>query len=372
MPPANNNTDIADALLAWFEQNARPLPWRESYDPYQVWISEIMLQQTQMDRAVGYFNRWIDRFPDVFAVAAAGIEDIHKLWEGLGYYSRAKNIHKTAQILVERHGGRLPDDPAALRALPGIGEYAAGAIASLAFGRDVAAVDANAVRVMARLFDVDTPVSLAATRRRIASLAEGLIPSGRARAFNQAVMELGALVCTPKNPRCAACPLAARCQARHLDVIDDRPVLGPAKAVVPLSVASGLLIHKGRVFIQKRMPYGVWAGLWEFPGGSIEQDETPEAAIVREFAEETELAVAVTDRLAVIKHGYTTYRVTLHCFALRLADPLTPPAPILHAATGSAWAGLNDLDGLAFPAGHRKLIDRLAAEPSLAGILGIS
>jgi A/G-specific adenine glycosylase len=369
MPSSN---DIAGALLAWFESSARSLPWRETYEPYQVWISEIMLQQTQMERAVTYFNRWTARFPDVFAVAAAGIEDIHKQWEGLGYYSRARNIHKTAKILVERHGGLLPDDPAALRALPGIGPYAAGAIASLAFQRDVPAVDANAVRLLARLYDVDTPVSLAATKQRLTALARDLIPPGRARQFNQAVMELGALVCTPKNPRCAACPVSSPCQARYLGIVDDRPVTGPAKAVVPLSVASGLLIHSGRVFIQKRMPYGVWAGLWEFPGGTIEPDETPEAAIVREFAEETEMAVAVKDRLAVIKHGYTTYRVTLHCFALVSADPLSPPKPVLHAATQSVWAGLNDLDGLAFPAGHRKLIDRLTAEPNLKNILGIS
>ncbi|MBF0480817.1 MAG: A/G-specific adenine glycosylase [Desulfovibrionaceae bacterium] len=368
----SSSNAIASLLLAWFEKSARPLPWRETYDPYQVWISEIMLQQTRMDRAVVYFNRWMQRFPDARAVAAADIEDVHKLWEGLGYYSRAKNIHKAARIVVSRHGGRLPDDPAALRALPGIGDYTAGAIASLAFGRDEPAVDANAVRLLSRLFDVDEPVSLAATKKRLAALARELIPKGRARQCNQAVMELGALVCTPKKPRCGACPVSAHCRARHLDIVPERPVLGPAKAVTPLTVASGLLIHEGRVFIQKRTPSGVWAGLWEFPGGRVEPGETPEAAVVREFAEETEMAVAVANRLAVIKHGYTTYRVTLHCFALRLADPPAPPAPVLHAATRSAWARLADLDGLAFPAGHRKLIDRLAAEPALAKLLGIS
>jgi A/G-specific adenine glycosylase len=362
---------IAGALLAWFRQNARPLPWRETYDPYQVWISEIMLQQTQMDRAVAYFSRWIARFPDAASVARADIEDVHKLWEGLGYYSRAKNIQAAAKILVERHGGLLPDDPDVLRQLPGIGPYTAGAIASLAFGRDLPAVDANAVRLLARLFDVDAPVALASTKKRLAALARELLPRGRAREFNQAVMELGALVCTPKNPRCAACPLASPCQARHLEVIADRPVLGPAKAVVPLSVASGLLVADGRVFIQKRLPAGVWAGLWEFPGGSIEPGETPEAAIVREFAEETEMAVAVREKLAVIKHGYTSYRVTLHCFALRPAGPPAASAPVLHAATQSAWAGLAELDGLAFPAGHRKLIDRLNAEPGLRERLGL-
>ncbi|WP_084458129.1 A/G-specific adenine glycosylase [Desulfocurvus vexinensis] len=347
------------ALLPWFAAHQRPLPWRRGYRPYHVWISEVMLQQTQMDRAVDYFLRWTARLPDVAAVAAAREDEVLKLWEGLGYYSRARNLHAAARAMVEGHGARVPEAMDALLALPGVGRYTAAAVRSIAYGHDEPLVDANVARVFCRLFDLDAPVGEAATQRELWRLAGALLPPGRAREHNQALMELGALVCTPRGPRCAACPLAPACEARRLDIAPHRPVPGKKKDITPLALATGVLVHRGRVFVQKRAPGDVWGGLWEFPGGCVEPGETPAQAVVREFMEETGFAVRVAAPLTVIRHGYTRFRVTLHCFALALdADP---PAPVLTEAVDWQWAGARELAALAFPAGHRKLLDWLAA-----------
>jgi A/G-specific adenine glycosylase len=350
-------------LLDWFAANSRPLPWRRSYDPYAVWVSEIMAQQTQMDRVVPYFTRFMARFPDIASLAGADENDVLKAWEGLGYYSRARNLLAAARRIVAEHGGVLPADFAAIRALPGIGQYTAGAVASIAYGLDVVAVDANVLRVLARVCDIDVPVKEPAGKARVIELARELLPPGRARQYNEALMELGGMVCRPKNPDCPACPVAAVCQARHLDIVADRPVLSKTPDITPLLVATGVLTHAGRVFVQKRLPVGAWANLWEFPGGRIEQGETPEQAVVREFAEETAFSVEAAAKLAVIRHGYTTYRVTLHCYLLRLPDaydPAIPPVPTLTAAQESRWLTPEELANYAFPAGHRKLIDQLA------------
>ncbi len=356
-------------LLDWFAANRRDLPWRRTYAPYAVWISEIMAQQTQMDRVVPYFNRFTARFPDVATLAAADENAVLKAWEGLGYYSRARNLHAAARRIMAEYGGHFPERLEDIRALPGVGDYTAGAIASIAFGADIVAVDANVLRVLARVGDIDTPVREPAGRARVHELARALLPAGRARDFNQALMEFGALSCRSKNPACDACPVGEACQARHLGIVADRPVLSKSKEIKLLLVATGVLAHAGRVFIQKRLPAGAWGNLWEFPGGRIEQDETPEAAIVREYAEETAFETCVADKLAVIRHGYTTFRVTLHCFLLRLADryaPATLPAPVLTAAQESRWVTPAELERFAFPAGHRKLIDSLTRDLRLS------
>ena len=355
--------EIAEILLAWFVAHARDLPWRRTYDPYQVWISEIMLQQTQMERVIGYFHRWLARFPDVAALAAASEEEVLRHWEGLGYYSRARNLLQAAKA-VAAVGGRLPADHDRLLALPGIGPYTAGAILSIGFNQDYPVVDGNVERVFARVYDLDVPVKTPKGRELIRQKAAELLPPGRARQFNQAVMELGALVCLPKSPRCPECPLAAICEGRRLGIVAERPVPVAADPIIPIEVANGVLVHQGRVFIQKRPEEGVWANLWEFPGGRVEPGEEPAAAVAREFLEETELRVRPTAAITVIKHGYTRYRITLHCFFCELDGPARP---VLHAAQAWRWAAWEDLAALAFPAAHRKLIDLLEQEgPALA------
>ncbi len=353
-------------LLDWFASSGRDLPWRRDYAPWSVLVSEVMLQQTQMDRVVPFFDRFLARFPTPAALAAASEEEVLKLWEGLGYYARARNLQAAARAIAHGHGGRVPDDPAALRGLPGVGPYTAAAVASIAFGQDAPLVDANVERVLARVFDVDESLATSAGKRRIAALAAELLPPGRARDFNQALMELGALACS-KAPRCGECPLAGLCEARRLDITAERPVRAPRKAISHLDVCTGVLTHAGRIFVQKRPTPGVWAGLWEFPGGRIEPGETPAQAVVREFREETEFAVQVAEPLGLVRHGYTTYSVSLHCFLLTLANGGNQP--VLHAADTFRWAGARDLAGLAFPAGHRKLLDRLEAEGRLPRLL---
>lgn len=365
--PKTTRTRFADALTDWFAANARALPWREGYDPYHVWISEIMLQQTQMERGVAYFRRWIEALPDPAAVANAHEDDVFKLWEGLGYYNRARNLMRAAKVMLDQHGGRVPNKKDALLALPGIGPYTAAAVLSIAFGQDEPLVDGNVSRVLARVFDLDAPLGEAATRKALWTLAGELLPTGRARDFNQGLMELGALVCRPRNPDCAACPLGALCEARRLDITAHRPVPGKKADITPLSIATGVLVHEGRIFIQRRRDEDVWGGLWEFPGGCVEDGETPDEAVVREYAEETGFAVAAQDKLAEIKHGYTRFRVTLHCYLVTPTDGLGEP--VLTEASAHQWVAPDELDRYAFPAGHRKLIDSLPEDQRFLALL---
>jgi len=365
---ASSREAFAPALTRWFKHNARPLPWRENYDPYHVWISEIMLQQTQMERGVTYFQRWMSQLPCPRSVTQAKEDEVLKLWEGLGYYNRARNLMRAARVMVDRHEGRVPADKAALLALPGIGPYTAAAILSIAYERDEPLVDGNVARVLARVFDLDAPVGETATQKALWALAGELLPPGQARDFNQGLMELGALVCKPLNPTCETCPLAELCEARRLGIVQHRPVPGKKVDITALSIATGVLIHQGRIFIQRRRDEDVWGGLWEFPGGGVENGETPEQAVVREYAEETGFAVTTLGPIRVIKHGYTRFRVTLHCFFLAPVNGLGTPA--LTAATEHKWATFAELDDHAFPAGHRKLIDSLARDSRFAKLLG--
>ncbi len=358
---------LRSALLGWFRQAARPLPWRRDYDPYHVWLSEVMLQQTQMDRAVDYFNRFVRRFPDVASLAAAGEEEVLRLWEGLGYYSRARNLLRAARQMMERHAGRVPDDPAALAALPGVGAYTAGAVLSIAFGRDQVAVDANVERVLSRLFDVEDSPKDTQGKARLAALARDLLPPGQARDFNQALMVFGALVCAPRAPRCEECPLSGLCLALARGTVELRPALPQAAPVIPIEMGTAVIARRGRLYVQKRLPRGVWSSLWEFPGGQVEPGETPERAAVREAREETGLVVRPLDKLAVVRHAYTRYRVTMHAYLMELEGD-GEPAPVLTAATAYRWLPLRELGGLAFPTAMRKLIALLERDPRMSAL----
>ena len=374
LPPDEHIPDLQKALLDWFAIHQRELPWRTSYTPYEVWFSEVMLQQTQMERGVSYFLRWMQRFPDIATLAAAHEEDVLLLWQGLGYYSRARHILAAAQKIMTEHGGVFPSDPACIRALPGVGPYTAGAIASIAFGEKLPCVDANVERVVSRIFDVDSPVKQEPAAGVIHRWALQLVPEGKSREHNQAMMELGALVCR-KKPLCGVCPLAAFCISHHLGITDQRPVPGKRAIIKPVNAVTGVLRVGKYVFVQKRPPSGVWGNLWEFPGGRVEANETPEQASVREFMEETGFEVRVTANYGVIRHGYTTYRLTLHCFGLELVSPHTgagtqgtsgncPPPPQLTAALQYRWTTPQELENLAMPAAHRKLADSLFNQSS--------
>ena len=332
------------------------------YAPYAVWVAEIMLQQTQMERGVAYFQRWMERFPDINAVAEADEDTILLAWEGLGYYSRARNLHRAARQIVERRQGVFPSEPADIRALPGIGPYTAAAVASIAFNRRLACVDANVERVLARLFDIGNPIKAKAGAARVRHLAEALLPE-KPREHNQALMELGALVCR-KKPLCGACPLAPYCQSLRLGIVHERPVPGAKRQSIPICIVCGVLRAGGNIFVQRRRDGDVWARLWEFPGGVIEKNESPQHAVVREFAEETAFEVRIVRELGAIRHAYTKYRVTLHCFELAIKTPINagdalPAPPVLTAATGWRWLTPGELKLLPMPAAHRKLADKI-------------
>ncbi|WP_419175146.1 A/G-specific adenine glycosylase [Desulfosediminicola sp.] len=349
---------IAENLLDWFKNCSRPLPWRKSYNPYHVWISEIMLQQTQMERGVGYFTRWIARFPDVAAVARAEEQEIMKLWEGLGYYARARNLHATAKIVHAEFGGDIPCDTETLLTLPGIGPYTAAAISSIAGNVDIPVVDANVLRVFARLFDIEGNIKSGAVKKDIEQKAWELLPKGKARLYNQALMDLGGLICLPRNPRCNICPVAELCRARRQGTVNERPVKVAVEKKILIEMATGVLNKDGRLFIQQRLADDIWGGLWEFPGGGVEPGESPDEAVVREYREETGFKVTVCSKITTLTHFYTKYKVVLHCYGCRMISDTLQPLQ-LTAAQQYRWVFPEELSDFGFPAGHRKLLEYL-------------
>lgn len=350
----NQTSTLQQSLVHWFSQNQRDLPWRQSYEPYQIWISEIMAQQTQMDRVVEYFLRWMEVFPDIHTLAQAPEDRVLKCWEGLGYYSRARNIIKTAKILLRDHDAKLPANNKELLALPGIGPYTAGAIASIAYKQNAPVVDANIERIFARIFNIDLIPGSPEAKREFWLQAESVLPKGDARNFNQGLMELGALICRPKNPNCSACPLSSHCLALQYDLIPERPVPKKSTKIIPIDMATGVLSHNGMLFIQQRLADDVWGSLWEFPGGRMLKGETAEQTVIREYKEETEFKVQVEAKITTTIHHYTRYKVTLHCFRVSLVG--SDCDPVLHAAQDFHWIPAKELSNYAFPAGHRKLI----------------
>ncbi len=344
---------IQDQLLTWFSENQRDLPWRRTYDPYQVWISEIMLQQTQVKTVLPYFDRWMEKLPTIRNVAEAEEDTILKLWEGLGYYSRARNIQKAARAIIEEHGGNFPDDYEKIRALPGIGPYTAGAISSIAFNQDRPIVDGNIIRLIARLLNYrdNTRTNV----RPFWEWAEKLIPKGEARNFNQAMMEFGALVCTPQSPNCGTCPLQSSCGADKANTVNDIPNRGPKQKRIPIQVAIAVITDSqiaNKFFIQKRRHGGLMGGLWEFPGGKCKEGEDPKQALKREIKEELGVTLKRIKSIKRIKHAYTKFIVDLHCFQAELdKGSINPTAAIDHE-----WVTLAELTNFPFPAANVKLI----------------
>ncbi len=345
-------TEFARLLLDWYAKNARQLPWRGHPDPYAVWVSEIMLQQTRVETVIPYFERWMARFPTLRSLAEAQEQDVLQLWEGLGYYSRARNLHKAAQRVMQEYAGQLPPGRQALERLPGIGRYTAGAIASMAFGRDEAALDGNIRRVLARVFDVQVPARSAEGERILWELALQHLPPGRAGDYNQAMMDLAAAICTPRSPQCLLCPLYALCEAAQLGQQEERPVLEPRPEVPHYLVTAAVIHRNGQVLIARRPSEGLLGGLWEFPGGKVEPGEELPDCLRREICEELGAEVAVGEKVGVFRHAYTHFKVTLHAFHCQLN--VGEPQPI--QASDLRWVSLNQLAD--FPMGK---IDRLIA-----------
>ncbi|MFH1524196.1 MAG: A/G-specific adenine glycosylase [Chloroflexota bacterium] len=318
--------DFSRKILDWYARHGRELPWRGSQNPYAVWVSEIMLQQTRVETVIPYFERWMKRFPSIADLAAASEQEVLSLWEGLGYYSRARNLYKAAKIVVEEYGGKIPPDPTTLRKLPGIGRYTVGAIASMAFGLDMATLDGNLRRVFARVFNVSEPADSPAGEKILWALAEMHLPKSHAGDFNQALMDLGATLCLPKNPNCPLCPVSEMCQARTLGIQEQCPVLKPKADVPHYVVTAAVLRRNGKVLLAKRPSKGLLGGMWEFPGGKVEQDESLEACLTREIREELGAEIRVGEPFGTFRHAYTHFRITLHAFLCEVADG--EPRPI--------------------------------------------
>jgi A/G-specific adenine glycosylase len=343
--------EVRRRLLAWYDANRRDLPWRGTRDPYAIWVAEVMLVQTQVDTVIPYYVRFLRRFPDVSALGGADLDDVLKAWEGLGYYARARNLHRAARTIVERHGGQLPEDEKNLRALPGFGPYTAAAVASIAFGRPALAVDGNARRVLSRLHDIAHPRPTE-LRRAGAGLAQE-----RPGDLNQALMDLGSTICTARAPSCPACPLDAVCLARARGTIEERPGRRAARRRPHYDIAVGVVWRGDEILIAKRRPEGLLGGLWEFPGGKPEPGEPLEAAAVREVGEELGVDVEVGEKLATVDHAYSHFEITLHAFHCRYRAGT--PRPI--GCQEFAWVKLDELDRYAFPAANRRVLERLSA-----------
>ena len=324
-------------MLRWYRRHHRQLPWRATRDPYHIWVSEIMLQQTRVETVLPYYARWLRAFPTVRALARAKNDRVLKLWEGLGYYSRARNLHRAAQTVVREHGGKLPQTAAGLLQLPGIGRYTAGAIASIAFGECVPLVDGNVARVFARVFAITTNVKAPRTMDKLWQLAEQLIPDRDPGDFNQALMELGALVCTPKNPRCDACPMRRICVARARGLVDRLPNRGRPPTAERVVVSAAVVRRNGSLLMQRRPERGLLAGMWELP--TLDRGRFRKGKPLLE-----------------LRHTITHRRITLRVFNCQCGNALQEKL-----TAELRWVSAAEMKRLSLPAAHRRAIEQILA-----------
>lgn len=349
---------LSACLLDWYERHKRRLPWRETRDPYHVWVSEIMLQQTRVATAVDFYERWIERFPNLEALAGADTDEVLGLWQGLGYYSRARNLHRAATQVVHDHGGRVPRSMRELLSLPGVGPYSAGAIASIAFGAHEPAVDGNVIRVVSRLFRVPGHPKQPRMLRDVDQLARQLLPRGSAGEFNQALMELGATTCTPRAPRCDACPVQRYCQAYRHDQVLEFPQPSPRPVLIEERRAVAVVTRRSRrlaVQVAEHAPR--WAGLWQFPDVSVQADaEGATGRLESEVLRATGVGISVVGRQGQLRHQVTRHRIDLDVYACAARSGRA--RALGYAAT--RWCTDNDLRQLAMSAPHRKIAQQMA------------
>lgn len=349
-------------LLDWYDQAARPLPWRSpTPDPYRVLVSEFLLVQTTVSAAIPYYHRFLERYPTPAALANAPLEDVLKTWEGLGYYRRARQLHGAAKVIATQHGGNVPDDPDDLRALPGVGRYIAGAVLSIAFGRDVPILEANTQRLLARLLAWPHPLNEKPSQERLWTAAGRLVPHDRPGPFNQALMDLGATVCVPRDPRCLGCPLAPQCRARTLGLQAALPVVTPKPRPLPVEEAAAIVAQQGRLLVVRRAAGRLWEGFWEFPtlhlqgadpaGRAFDDQNRDLAEGVRRL---TGLEIAPGPARKTVRFTVTKHQVTLHAHPATLRGPggSPRPGPNLDRAL---WATPEELEPLPFGSAQRKL-----------------
>jgi A/G-specific adenine glycosylase len=309
--------EVRRALLSWYRKNRRDLPWRRTRDPYRIWVSEAMLQQTRVETVVRYYERFLARFPDLHSLATADTDEVLGEWAGLGYYNRARNLQSAARQVVEEWGGEIPDQVEELRSLEGVGRYTAGAIASIAFDRPAPAVDGNVARVLARLLGIREEVRSAPVTRRLWEEAEALARGRSPGDLNQALMELGATVCTPRAPLCEACPIAPHCRARESGDPEAIPPTRRRPKPKRIEAVAAFLERGGKALAVRRPPGGLLGGLWELPGGELRAKEKPEEGLARSLRERVGLAPTATEKLGTVRHLFTHRVLHLHVYRAR-------------------------------------------------------
>ena len=342
-------------LINWYVADHRDLPWRKTTNPYCIWVSEVMLQQTQVATVLPYYRRFLRRFTSLERLARADVQDVLKVWEGLGYYARARNLHQAAGFILNHHRGVIPDGWEDFRKLPGVGDYIAAAVLSIAFDKPYAVVDGNVKRVLARLLLVEAPVNNSTSIKIFKEAADRLLAPRDPGTFNQALMELGAMVCKPQQPLCSACPIQGLCKAYKTGQVDEYPKKLKKPPTPQFNIAVGVVFKNNSVLITRRKPDGLLGGLWEFPGGKIQNDEKAKAACIREIKEETNLSVGVDSHLGRIKHAYTHFKIIMDVFCCSyLSGKVKLNGPVDHR-----WIKLENLDDYPFPKANHKFFPAL-------------
>ena len=351
----NKIKTLQSHLLNWYLQVKRDMPWRKTRDPYRILVSEFMLQQTQVKTVIPYYKKWIKSYPTIKKLAAASESNVLKHWEGLGYYSRARNLRNSAIQIQRNYTGKVPDVLEEIQKLPGVGRYTAGAVLSIAYDKKVPVLDGNVKRVLSRLFLLRENGTYKKSENKLWGAMETLLPEKGCGDFNQAFMELGATICLPKNPSCDDCPIKSFCQAKK----KERQHQFPPKKTVPkissIQVSAAVIFNKGRVYIQKRKAGGLLGGLWEFPGGKVESGETEKECLRREIKEELGLRVRIGKKIMTHRHSYTRFRVTLNVFNCHIHSGTLSPS----ACDEWKWVNPKELDQFAFPAANVKVIKLL-------------
>ncbi len=356
----NNCTEIRQKLLSRYSANKRELPWRRTKYPYPVWVSEVMLQQTQVKTVLKYYDPFMEKFPNIGELAQADVQDVLKAWEGMGYYARARNLHDAAAIIVKQYNGIIPNTKEELLKLPGVGDYIAAAVLSIAFGRPLAVVDGNVKRLLARLFVIDEYINASGSLKTFKSVAEQLLDISEPGAFNQALMEFGATICKSGNPACHACPLKGDCLAYRYQKVSEYPKKASKKERPEYHIAVGVVFKKGKVLITRRKHNGLLGGLWEFPGGKVRDGEKGEIACIREIREEVNLVVKVDSCLTRIRHEYSHFKIVMDVFICRyISGRVRLTGPAAHQ-----WIKIKETDQYPFPGANHKFLPLLKEKQS--------
>ncbi len=332
------------------------MPWRDCGDPYKIWLSEIMLQQTRVDQATPYYERFISTFPTVEDLAEADQQEVLKVWEGLGYYSRARHLHAAAKLVVDEFNGKVPDTWEEINKLKGVGPYTASAVLSIAYQKPHAVVDGNVIRVLSRYFGIEDDVRSSATKNTIQDYADDLIPDDRPGDFNQALMELGAMVCSPSNPDCTECPLQTNCVAFKTVKTEEIPYKSPSKKRPHHQIGVGIIMNDdNEVLIALRPNDAMLGGLWEFPGGKQKADEEMEETVKRELNEELGVDVSINKPFMKLDHAYSHFKITMHAYLCVLEDGTPEP----NSSQEVRWISIDELENYPFPKANRRLTEKL-------------